>query len=82
MSTYTPIVFLHDYQDETVADYLAGKLTDGEMVDYLAQWDYGDGEEQAAPSAGTADQTVEKDGYALSFNFGLGYAGLDRINAE
>lgn len=50
-------------------------------IDYLAEWDNGDGGDMAdEPSAGSADDVYQSDnGYILSWNTGLGYIGLERL---
>lgn len=50
------------------------------VVDYLAQWDYGEYDDTHAESAaGRMDEQVQVDGYLLSWNAGLGYVGLEAV---
>jgi hypothetical protein len=50
------------------------------------EWDYGDRssayESSDEPAAGGADSTYEDDDYILTYNTGLGYIGLERIDNE
>jgi len=84
MATYHNIIFLNDYEDETVAAFLAGDQAEFnliQMIDYLNNWDYGSENEhspQSEPSHGTSDDYHQSGEYILSWNNGLGYVGLDR----
>jgi len=83
MKTYYSIVFIHDYEDSTADAFLTGDMSEDQMIEYLSQWDNGSENEhspQDEPSAGTADNTYDNHrGYILSWNTGLGYVGLDRV---
>lgn len=49
-------------------------------IEYLAQWDHGEGVFNDKPQAGSGDITyTSKDGYRLSYNHRLGYIGLEKI---
>ena len=52
---------------------------DDAAIEYLCQWDTGEGQVSEKPSNGSSDYVVEKDGYRLSYNLRLGYIGLERI---
>ena len=52
---------------------------DDAAIEYLSQWDTGEGQVSEKPSNGSSDYVVEKDGYRLSYNLRLGYIGLERI---
>jgi len=56
-------------------------LNNGEdaAIEYLSQWDCGEGEISEKPSSGNSDYVIEKDGYRLTYNLRLGYIGLERI---
>lgn len=84
---YVDIVFMQDGRD--VVDRLtrtdgvvmrgATDATIGETIEYLAQWDYGDEDNvRDEMPTGTHDEVVERDGYILTWNAGLGYVGLLR----
>jgi len=47
-------------------------------LDYLKQWDRGDGKETDKTSYGAYDTVVRIDGYFMSFNRSLGYISLER----
>jgi hypothetical protein len=74
------IVFMQGADADTPLSILD---TDGPeaAIDYLAEWDNGDGGDVAdEPSAGSADTTYTDDhGYILTYNVGLGYIGLERL---
>lgn len=84
---YVSIVFLQNSQD---FDNFKGKkgpeaqsaffeASDEEKLKYLQQWDYGDsGETCPKPSHGSSDRIYKKGDYIMSYNPGLGYAGLER----
>lgn len=62
-------VVAHGATDATIAD----------AIEYLSQWDYGDDDNVRADlGAGSRDEIVERDGYVLTWNLGLGYVGLSR----
>lgn len=72
---YRFVVFLQgdDFEEfETVLD------RDGEAaaMDYLKQWETGEGATQAGEPWGSADYVHESGGYVMSYNLRLGYAGL------
>jgi len=72
------IVFM---QGEEASDVLGMLDTEGidSVLDYLAQWDNGDGGDiHAEPASGSSDDVYEEDGYRLTWNNGLGYIGLER----
>jgi hypothetical protein len=78
---YRHIVFLqYDWEFagfEGGAEGFFAADTDAQ-IEYLAQWDYGDGYGEANPllGAGTSDTVTYTDRYALVTNASLGYAGL------
>jgi len=94
---YVEIIFLQqqdsfdDFTDqetkETGVDAFFNASED-EMMDYLMQWEHGDnGETRKEKPWGSSDSHFEKkfgdDVYIMSYNSGLGYAGLVRVeNAE
>jgi hypothetical protein len=56
-------------------------MSEEAAVEYLAQWDMGDGGDiHDEPASGNSDDVYETDdGYRLSYNTGLGYIGLERL---
>lgn len=82
---YHDIVFINEYDDETIKDFLndnTRNLKESDVVEYLAQWDYGSEMEHSPrnePPYGTSDTVFKYGEYILSYNSGLGYAGLTRI---
>lgn len=81
---YYSIIFMHDYDDETVKKFLDGDGVDeDEMIEYLSQWDGGHESETSMNTYpyqphGKNDRTYRKGKYTLSWNVGLGYVGLTR----
>ncbi len=76
------IIFL---QGEDAAAALDLLDTEGEAaaLDYLADWDNGDGYARCAePGAGTDDDVYADGDYILTYNVRLGYIGLERRVAE
>ena len=96
--SYSNIVYLHDYQDDVVEKFFEGDVSEKELFDHLLQWDYGDDHEvDFQPYHGSDDDLWEvnlegkfvdggfgelEEGYILSYNSRLGYAGLQRILIE
>jgi len=86
---YEEIIFLQNSQDFDDFVGSGGKGIDGffdstekEMIDYLAQWDNENSTISTSyPKAGLCDTvSIDEDKmYILSYNYGLGYAGLERI---
>ena len=83
---YHNIVFMNDYDDEYVDEFVNGDdfsdITIKGIIEYLSDWDLGVESEhspQDEPSLDTSDcEWVEGD-YVLFWNTNLGYVGLDRI---
>lgn len=79
---YARIVFADFPTDEMTWSQFADK-TDQEKVEFFAQWDYGEYHRiNEEPASGDADTVVEIDGYRLSYNADLEYAGLEKILEE
>jgi len=90
MPKFANIVFMQDGSaDEVLRDLcrvdgwvVARGATDETIaaaIEYLKNWDYGDNDEiRDEIGAGTRDEVVERDGYVLTWNLGLGYVGLMR----
>ena len=78
MQQWADIVFLDgdDYiEAESAVD--SGAYT---WLEYMQQWDYGDiGEVRDSSPAGTRDDVWQEDGYEISLNRSIGYAGLCRL---
>ena len=76
---YIRIIFLENDNAREALNILenSGKIA---AIDFLAQWDYGDRAEiYDKPSHGTNDRVLEHNEYLLSYNLGLGYIGLERV---
>lgn len=81
------IVFMQGEEGRDVVDRLtrcegvvvrgATDATIATTIDHLRQWDYGEGEVVTDLGHGTRDEVVERDGYVLAWNTGLGYVSLD-----
>lgn len=79
MTQYSHIVFMQDSEGHDVIDRMDTESPE-EIVDYLAQWDYGDDYDvRDTPSAGEWDDTMVVGEYLLTWNSRLGYVGLERI---
>lgn len=78
MKSYQSIVFMQGEESDKVL-----RLLDGEgiaaAIDYLSQWDMGDGETSDKPSRGTHDNYKQVGDFLLTWNEGLGYIGLERV---
>lgn len=76
---YQRIVFMQgDEADEPLR--ILDEQGEESAIEYLSQWDYGEGEVFDDPSSGTDDDVYETgDGYRLSYNTRLGYIGLESI---
>ena len=75
---YERIVFM---QGEDADEALAILDEQGRCaaIDYLCQWDCGDGGDiHDEPGNGSSDHVYRKDGYRLSYNPAIGYIGLER----
>jgi len=81
---YTPIIFLHDYQDESVKEFINDMHYSDiqkKAVEYLSKWDAGAFDNCTTESAhGTDDDTEIIGNYLISWNSGLGYIGLERLD--
>jgi len=85
---YARIVFLQNSQDfdgfrgkkGDEAQDAFFKASEPEMLKYLMQWDMGNSTETSpTPAHGTSDKVYRKGDYIMSYNSGLGYAGLEKI---
>ncbi len=85
---YRNIIFLQNSQD--FDDFHSNKgfgsgvegffnSHESEMIEYLSQWDYGEGEEMNDCGAGSNDDIYNEGNYQLSYNSRLGYAGLCEV---
>jgi len=84
MEQYHQIIFLQDYEDPTVDKFFEDDMTEEQMIDYLADWDYGSEMEHSpseTPSRGGADDWCRIEDYVLTWNRGLGYVGLERVTS-
>ena len=76
---YERIIFAQGDDAAEILDILEADGVES-AADYMAQW-WNPGEHEIADelSAGTSDDTCElPDGFVLTWNFGLGYIGLER----
>lgn len=86
---YASVIFIQDYnlvgQDRDLFVAMLDNRQETELFEYLLQWEHGDncGETSINKPWGSSDNRVNfKDGntdYVLTYNPGLGYAGLTRI---
>lgn len=90
MKKYVSIVFFDNSLDFEDFENQNGKgidaffntwTRDEEMFSFLMQWETGDnyGIEYDENPAGESDQIFQKNGYIMSYNSGLRYAGLVRV---
>ena len=85
---YRTIIFLQDYTLEHPErerfEVMLDNRESEELFDFLLQWDMGDGGEYSERKPwGSADTVKHFDRhgekYAVSYNYGLGYAALTEI---
>lgn len=90
MKKYASIIFIDNSQDFDdfenqygigIDAFFGSGTTDEERYNYLMQWETGDnyGIEFDENPAGKSDQIFQNKGYIMSYNRGLGYAGLVRV---
>ena len=80
MTQFRHIVFMQEPESGSIPDqFLSGEISSSEIVDYLAQWDFGEGEISDTPGNGTSDSTERVGDYLLSWNSRLWYVGLSAI---
>ena len=75
---YREVFFLQDYE-ATEAMKILRKYGESFAVEYLAQWDYGEGEIVEGPTWGTMDTVYYSEDdprYILNYNQAVGYIGL------
>ena len=80
---YERIVFMQGEDAEAAMEEL-DQHGEEAAIEYLAQWDMGDGGDiHDEPASGSSDNVYEsEDGYRLSYNTHLPYIGLERIISE
>ena len=71
------IVFLQCDEAEIPLDLLKDQ-GEAEAIEYLLQWDYGEGQEYNYPCWGTSDTVYNQDDLILTYNKVLGYICLCR----
>ena len=79
---YASIVFIQGEEAEEPLNILdiKGHIA---VLDYLKQWDNGEYHElNNVSSKGSKDDFIKIDDYLISFNFGLGYIGLEKVIEE
>jgi len=82
MTKYIDIIFLQYYDDSTPFDLLKTK-SESAALQYLTQWDYGEGAEiRNEPPAGKSDTVYKEGDYIMNYNLSLGYIGLVRVIHE
>lgn len=74
---YREIIFLQCLEQDPELQTMLDERNEPAMLEYLKQWDYGEGEIRDKASHGTDDYTYFDEGYLLSYNPGLGYIGLE-----
>jgi hypothetical protein len=74
---YANIITIQGYDDPKAEAYLAGNVSDEDMIEYLKQWDNGDTpvEYEDLP-CGSADTVVTDGYYYLYSNKNCEYVGL------
>lgn len=78
MTKYRQIVFMQEHEADEAMKILdeVGKQA---ALEYLLQWDYGEGDERLTSSAGKNDYLYKKDNYVMSYNLGIPYIGLEEV---
>lgn len=78
---YQHVVFM---QGEEAGEAFKMLNSSGEeaVIDYLAQWDYGEGEIAGMTGAGRNDDTYRSGKYLLSWNENFDYIGLEKVLSE
>lgn len=78
---YQHVVFLQGDEAAEVLDGVFDREGIERTVEYLTQWDTGDGipEISDRSSAGAGDDTARVGDYLLSWNLRRGYIGLERV---
>lgn len=71
-----PLRILYDKHDDSVVWSFPDKTA--ETVEYLTQWETGEGEIRDETAAGSADDFATVGNYRLTWNLGLSYIGLER----
>ena len=78
---YQGIVFMQGDEAAGALDHLE-RYGEEAAIDFLAEWDFGNGEVRDHTSVGEHDDLYETDdGMRLSYNTRLGYIGLERAIA-
>ena len=78
------IIFAHDYEEaESEAFRILDHDGEEAATRYLSEWHYpGEHEVTEALAAGTSDDEYhDGNGYVLTYNRGLGYIGLEFVEA-
>jgi hypothetical protein len=76
---YEEVIFLQDSSASEALDILDSK-GEAAALDYLKQWDNGDGGEVLGTNpGGRTDSKFEKDGYLMTYNTKVGYIGLSKV---
>ena len=78
------ITFMHDYEESGAEAFkILDKEGEDAVVAYLSDWHYpGEHEVAEALAAGSSDdQYHDGNGYVLTYNRGLGYIGLEFLEA-
>lgn len=75
---YEDIIFMQGEEANEALEILESK---GEIavIEFLSNWDYGDGPINEESQAGISDRTFKDGDYLLTWNFRWGYIGLERI---
>ena len=79
---YENIIFLQEHHAEEAITILDNDGREAAM-DYLKQWDYGDGGDYSDnPPWGTSDSIYRSGDYIMTFNARMPYIGLTKIHNE
>ncbi len=81
MKEYRQIVFMQEHDADEAMNILD---VQGEKaaLEYLLQWDQGEGEVRSTSSAGSRDHIYKHGNYVMSYNLGLPYIGLEEVIHE
>lgn len=75
---YQNIVFMQGDEAISVLDMIENQ-SEQDALEYLLQWDYGDGLEEENQPWGESDKLFLHDNLVLSWNTGIPYVSLTRI---
>ena len=74
---YKEIVFMQGEEANEPLDLL--DEDEDKCLEYLLQWDYGEGEEYEKEPWGAVDRLIKKGKYVINYNYHMEYIGLTEI---